>query len=89
MVLSTKSARYLTPADLEPAPKYPHCHLAIAEFESCPDAVHQFTGTLRLGKCYQRFSIWAAGDRFRDMIAAKDLGFHGWTLIGETQYVAA
>jgi hypothetical protein len=36
--------------------------------------------------CYQRFSLWAAGDRFVDMCRAKELGFPGWSFVGETGY---
>jgi hypothetical protein len=93
MVISTKSAVRVVPAPpLPPAavinasPQGPHCALAVAEFESVPGSVDHFTGTMRRLDCYQRFSLWAAGDRFVDMCRAKELGFPGWSFVGETGY---
>jgi hypothetical protein len=92
MVISTADAVRVAPAPPAPplvvlgVPRGPHCLLKVAEFESVSGSVDHFTGTMRRLNCYQRFSLWAAGDRFVDMCRAKELGFPGWSFVGETGY---
>ena len=95
MVVSTESAVKVFPAPpvppvsvLNASPVGPHCRLKIAEFETVPGSVDNFTGMVQLGKCYQRFSLWAAGPRFVDMCRAKDLVLYGWQFVGETDHRA-
>ena len=95
MVISTDSAVRVVPAPpvppasvLNASPEGPHCRLKIVEFETVPGSVDNFTGMVQLGKCYQRFSLWAAGPRFKDMCQAKDLVLGGWQFVGETDHRA-
>jgi hypothetical protein len=94
MVVSTAQARRVSFAPVPPievlnaSPVGPHCLLKVAEFESAPGSVHQFTGMIRRLDRYQRVSLWAAGGRFVDMARALELGFAGWSFVGETNYVA-
>jgi hypothetical protein len=94
MTITTAQARLVGFAPVPPievlnaSPLGPHCLLKVAEFESAPGSVHQFTGMIRRLDRYQRVSLWAAGDRFVDMTRALELGFAGWSFVGKTNYVA-
>jgi hypothetical protein len=61
------------------------CLLDVAEACAEAGSPHLFTGSMRRGNTWQRFRVWAKGDRFSDLTAVISDEFSGW-MVSESLY---